>query len=137
MLDHTIYKNKTLKQLKSEYKKWQRETETARKKCIDNGDSFETFMQKTHDMKEKMFFIDKYIRLKETPTVEFGKKWDGILIEIEKFKSWCDENNIKDNTGNGYYATLTSKSNIAALPTDFEFGIYRNDFTHIIWFEPK
>ena len=39
MLDHTIYENKTLKQLKSEYKKWQRETETARKKCIDNGDS--------------------------------------------------------------------------------------------------
>ena len=75
--------------------------------------------------------------MKETPTVEFGKKWDGILIEIEKFKSWCDENNIKDNTGNGYYATLTSKSNIAALPTDFEFGIYRNDFTHIIWFEAK
>ena len=79
MLDHTIYETKSLKQLKSEFKKWEKEVETMRKKCIDESDTFDTFMEKTHDMKEKMFFIDKYIRKKETPTVEFGKEWNGEL----------------------------------------------------------
>jgi len=134
MLDHTIYETKSLKQLKSEYKKWEKEVETMRKKCIDESDTFDTFMEKTHDMKEKMFFIDKYIRKKETPTVEFGKEWNGELIELVRFGSWCLQNSVTDTNGKGYYATITSKSDIEIKPTDVEFGIVRNDFTHVLWF---
>lgn len=135
MLDHTIYKDKTLKQLKSEYKKWEKEVETIRQKCIDDSESFETFMEKSHEMKEKMFFIDKYIRLKETPTVEFGKEWKCELVELTRFGTWCLQNGVTDTNGKGYYATITSKSDIEIKPTDVEFGIVRNDFTHVMWFD--
>ena len=39
-----------------------------------------------------------------------------------------------DDDGTGYYATKDKMSNIYIEPSDITSGIYRNDFTHVVWF---
>ena len=105
--------------------------------CLKDNLSYAEFCNKAHDVKEKMFIVDKLIRLKEDPVVTYGKEWSGKLYEIEKFKELCGENEqiLTDEDGIGYYATETSKSNIIVKPSDFAYeNMIRKDFTHVLWF---
>ena len=53
---------------------------------------------------------------------------------IEEFKNEVEGGLFIDDDGYGYYATDTTKSDIYVYPSDFTENIYRDDFTHIIWF---
>ena len=74
------------------------------------------------------------MRLKKDATVEFGKNWDGDTYTLDEFISRVNGGAFIDDDGYGYYATDNGKSDITVYPSDIKENIYRNDFTHIIWF---
>jgi hypothetical protein len=57
-----------------------------------------------------------------------------IMETIEYFKECCDCGGFIDSDGFGVYATETQVSSIDVNPSDIETGLYRKDFTHVVWF---
>lgn len=102
--------------------------------CAKEGVSYNEFCERAKDVKEKLYFISKYIRLKKDPTVEYGKSWQGNKYTLEKFKSMVESGGFIDYDGYGNYATEDAKSDIVIMPSDIIENIYRKDFSHIIWF---
>lgn len=137
MFDYTVYKEKSYNELIFDRNRLEEKYSQIETECLKDNLSYAEFCNKAHDVKEKMFIVDKLIRLKEDPVVTYGKEWSGKLYEIEKFKELCGENEqiLTDEDGIGYYATETSKSNIIVKPSDFAYeNMIRKDFTHVLWF---
>lgn len=59
---------------------------------------------------------------------------NGELFSIEEFIDYCESGAFIDYDGTGYYATETLKSYIEICPSDIKRGIYRKDFTHVVWY---
>lgn len=129
------YSEKEYSELVAEEKRLSSEDDEIMESCIKEGLSFSEYCKKAQDVREKLFFIDKYIRLKKDPIITYGKEWSGNLLELDKFKLNCEKKIFTDSEGVGYYATENSKSNIEILPSDFEYGLVRSDFTHVVWFD--
>lgn len=101
--------------------------------CAKEGLKWDEFQEKSHDIKESLYFISKYKRLNQSPVVEYGKRWKGRLIPLEEFKTLCENGSFEETDGYGYYATAEAKSDILISPSDILENIYRKDFTHVIW----
>lgn len=136
MLDYTMYPNKSYSELETEYDRLEEKYDEIEKECLKDNLSYDAFCKKAHDVKEKMFMVDKFMRLKEDPVLTYGKEWSGTLYEINKFKEMCDEAHqmFTDDDGLGYYAIEKAKSNIIVKPSDFVYDMVRPDFTHVLWF---
>lgn len=136
MFDYTSYLNKSYSDLVTEYNRLEEKYEQIETDCLKDNLSFAEFCNKAHDVKDKLFAIDKFLRVKEDPILTYGKEWSGTLYEISKFKELCDEahQTFTDEDGIGYYATETAKSNIVIKPSDFTYDMVRTDFTHVLWF---
>lgn len=128
------FENLSYRELKNECKKLQEEYDALMDESLKKGDSFEDFFNIAKPIKEKLYFCEKYKRLKQDPTVEFGKEWKGSTFTLEKFINLVNDGMFIDEDGVGYYATETGKSDIMIFPSDILEGLYRKDFTHIIWF---
>lgn len=128
------YSKKTYDELVKEESILDDEYEKISDECAKEGLSYQEFSIKAKPVKEKLYFISKYLRLKKTPSLEYGKEWKGDLYELEKFISMVRSGGFIDDDGWGYYATETTKSDINIYPSDISENIYRTDFTHIIWF---
>ena len=128
------FENLSYRELKNECKKLQEEYDTLMDESLKKGDSFEDFFNIAKPIKEKLYFCGKYKRLKQDPTVEFGKEWKGSIFTLEKFINLVNDGMFIDEDGVGYYATETGKSDIMIFPSDILEDLYRKDFTHIIWF---
>lgn len=102
--------------------------------CLKEGLSFAEFSERAKKEREALYFIDKYMRLRQDPIVEYGKEWKGDLYTIEEFKNAVRHKLFVDSDGVGYYATETSKSDVEVYPSDFKENLIREDFSHIIWF---
>lgn len=136
MLDYSTYPNKSYSELVSEYNRLEEKYNTIESDCLKDNLSYVEFCNKAHDVKEKMFIVDKFIRLKEDPILTYGKEWSGTLYELNKFKEMCSEEKqlLTDEDGYGYYATETAKSSIIIKPSDVVYDMLRSDFTHVLWF---
>lgn len=136
MFDYTLYPNKSYNDLATEYGRLEDKYDSIEKECLKDNLSYEDFCKKAHDVKERMFMVDKFMRLKEDPILTYGKEWVGTLYDIEKFKELCKEENqlLTDEDGYGYYATETAKSSIPVKPSDVVYDMLRTDFTHVLWF---
>lgn len=136
MIDYTVYLNKTYSELASERNRLEEKYSEIENECLKDNLSYAEFCNKAHDVKEKLFAIDKFMRLKEDPVLTYGKEWSGKLYEINKFRELCDEAHqvFTDEDGFGYYATETTKSSIIVKPSDFVYDMVRDDFTHVLWF---
>lgn len=128
------YENKTYEELLREEERLDERYSEISDACAQEGLTFLEFREKVKPVKEKLYFISKYKRLKQTPTIEYGKEWKGDLFTLEEFKNEVEGGLFIDDDGYGYYATETTKSDIYVYPSDFTENIYRDDFTHIIWF---
>ena len=128
------YSRKTYDELVKEESRLDDEYEKISDECAKEGLSYQEFSNKAKPVKEKLYFISKYLRLKKTPSLEYGKEWKGDLYTLEKFISMVRSGGFIDDDGWGYYATETTKSDINIYPSDISENIYRTDFTHIIWF---
>ena len=58
----------------------------------------------------------------------------GDLFTMKAFKQIVDIGGFIDSDGGGNYATKNQMSNIAINPSDIKSGVYRKDFTHVVWF---
>lgn len=128
------YSKKTYDELVKEESILDDDYEKISDECAKEGLSYKEFSDKVKPVKEKLYFISKYKRLKQTPIIEYGKEWKGELYTLEKFISMVRNGGFIDDDGWGYYATDMTKSDINIYPSDISENIYRTDFTHIIWF---
>lgn len=58
----------------------------------------------------------------------------GDLMTMEAFIDTCECGGFIDYDGIGRYATETQESDIEILPSDITMGVYRKDFSHVVWF---
>lgn len=58
----------------------------------------------------------------------------GDLMTFDEFKECCESGGFIDYDGSGNYATADEESNITINPSDIEEGVYRTDFTHVMWY---
>ena len=126
--------NYTYKELEFKKEKLIEERTTIMNDCAKDNLSYSEFMEKARKVSEEIYIINKIIRLKQIPTMEYGKTWKGETLTIENFINDCKNGKYTDDDGFGYYATDNAKSDIIVYPSDFEDDYYRKDFTHIIWF---
>lgn len=105
--------------------------------CVKRGVSFDEYEKEAMDEVEKIYFIDKFIRKKKEPAIEYGKKWKGRKYTFNDFIKDSNNGTLADTDGIGYYATADGKSDIKIMPSDVKENIYRNDFSHVQWFEKK
>lgn len=124
----------TYKELQKEKQKIEEILSKKTDECAKKGLDFDDMINETKEERNKLFSISKEMRLLQEPTVEFGKQWNGDTYTFEQFKKLCIDEDLTDNDGYGYYATETAKSNVEIIPSDITENKYRNDFTHVIWF---
>lgn len=55
-------------------------------------------------------------------------------MTLGDFIECCNGGSFIDSDGSGNYATETEESNISIHPSDIEEGVYRKDFTHVVWY---
>lgn len=128
------YSNKTYKELVKEEDELAEEFDLMLDNCAKEGLSYFEFCRRAKDVKEKLYFVSKYRRLKQNPTIEYGKEWLGDTFTLENFIELVNDGLFIDSDGYGYYATEDAKSDVYIYPSDIKEGLYRSDFTHIIWF---
>lgn len=128
------YKKYTYEELKNEHSSLFKTKNEIMDKCAKEGASFDDYATEVKEIAEKMYFISREMRLKESPIMEYGKTWKGEFFTIEEFLKHCKDKLFTNEDGVGYYATENAKSNIMACPSDFKDDVYRTDFTHVIWF---
>lgn len=131
---HMDYSNKTYKELVKEEDELAEEFDLMLDNCAKEGLSYFEFCRRAKDVKEKLYFVSKYRRLKQNPTIEYGKEWLGDTFTLENFIELVNDGLFIDSDGYGYYATEDAKSDVYIYPSDIKEGLYRSDFTHIIWF---
>ena len=86
-------------------------------------------------MKLRQLKADQYYQNKEDAYKLVSERYKKFRFKtIEEFKNEVEGGLFIDDDGYGYYATDTTKSDIYVYPSDFTENIYRDDFTHIIWF---
>lgn len=129
-----IFENKTYEELIDIENKLNKEYKEIEKQSLLDGLSYEQFCDKAHDVKQNLFFIAKYKRKIQTPSLVFDKKWNGDTYSFDTFKNKCYSEELTDLDGYGYYATNVAKSDVIIKPSDIIENIYRTDFTHVIWF---
>jgi hypothetical protein len=91
-----------------------------------------------NEMLNETYFLGSMFELQNKLKVNL-KNLEGINeyaheLTVEEFKNEVENGLFIDDDGYGYYATETTKSDIYVYPSDFTENIYRDDFTHIIWF---
>lgn len=131
------YSDKTYDELVKCLNRLEAEYNSIEEQCLKDNLTFDEFCNKAHDVKEGIYFIHKYMRIKATPSITYGKEWNGKLVTLEDFKKGCETGFYGDEDGIGYYATESSKSDVTAMPSDFTENIYREDFPYILWFDNK
>ena len=127
------YKEKTYEELVRESDRLEKRYSDIESDCLKDNLTYNEFCAKAHDVKEQLYFIDKYIRLKKEPLLTYGKDWVGDFMTIEDFRSKCATGSFIDEDGYGYYATETAKSDILIYPSDVTENILREDFPYVIW----
>ncbi len=59
----------------------------------------------------------------------------GDLMKLSDFVEGCKVGPLfTDYDGFGYYATKDKESDITVYPSDIMSGVYRKDFTHVVWY---
>jgi hypothetical protein len=128
------YSNKSYEELLREEERLTEEYSFISDECAQEGVSYKDFCERAKEVKQKLYFISKYMRLKQEPIIEYGKEWNGNTYTLETFQKLVKDKLLMDSDGYGSYATEDAKSNVYVYPSDITENIYRDDFTHIIWF---
>lgn len=103
--------------------------------CAKKGLSFSEYEKEATPIMDELYFLEKDLRQIQDPIMVFGKKWKGKIYTFEEFKNNVINRKLRDSDGYGYYATDNAKSDIIIRPSDIIENIYRQDFTHVIWFK--
>ena len=91
--------NYTYKELEFKKEKLIEERSSIMNDCARDNLSYSEFMEKARKVSEEIYFINKIIRLKQIPTMEYGKTWKGDTITIENFINDCKNGKYTDDDG--------------------------------------
>ena len=101
----------------------------------DDGNSWEMYKEKCQPYWDDNEILYTAKSMKETPEMRpFNELDRKCLMTINEFKSNCRYGAFMDTDGVGYYATDKEVSNIEASPNVFRYGVIREDFTHVCWY---
>lgn len=125
--------NKTLKDIEREIEALQKNINDNEDECAKNGMTFEEMIEKTKELRKKMFFLSKEKRLLQDPEIKTGRKWKGKFFTIEAFVEMSKNGELIDDDGYGYYATNGGVSDVMILPSDIIVDKYRKDFNMVLW----
>jgi hypothetical protein len=103
-----------------------------------------------NDCAKKNMPWDKYLKTVEPHTKAYDKALNeyrmivtpemesipdyGDHMTMETFVNCCKDGGFINYDGSGNYATATEMSDISVSPSDIMSGVYRKDFTHVVWF---
>jgi len=73
------------------------------------------------------------LRTLVVPVMEAIPKY-GDHMTLKDFIKNVKSGGFIDYDGSGNYATETQMSDITIYPSDINSGVYRKDFSHIVWF---
>ena len=125
--------NKTLNVIEKEIESLQQIITDKEDECAKNGMTFDEMIEKTKELRKKMFFLSKEKRLLQEPEIKTGRKWKGKFLTIEAFIEMSRNGELTDDDGNGYYATNGGVSDVMILPSDIIVDKYRKDFNMVLW----
>lgn len=128
-------KFETLEDYQEEYNRLQEVYNQLVDDSLKNGMAWEAMVARTKPIREEQVKIKRHIRQLQAPEMTFDKKWRGKLLTLEEFVKGAKNGVYTDFNGYGYYATAIGKSDIMIFPSDILENIYRDDFTHVIWFK--
>lgn len=128
------YSTFSIKELNKELERLSEKYQEIQDECIKEGLPYSEFCDKAYDVKERLYFVGKYLRLKQEPAIDFRKNVDGDKYTIEQFKEMCEDGVFADSDGFGNYATETGTSDVEIIPSDILENLYRKDFPYVIWF---
>lgn len=118
---------KQVKELEEKVKYWENEID----KAFDESQTVEEYLScachEHYRYFKRVYKLYEEYELREIPDY-------GDHMTIEYFKECCDCGGFIDSDGFGVYATETQVSSIDVNPSDIETGLYRKDFTHVVWF---
>ena len=127
------YNNLTLEEIESRIKENNRKLKEIWD--TDNSSSWEVYREKCQPYWDEDYALCTAKALKKTPEMRpFNELDRKCLMTINEFKSNCRYGAFMDTDGFGYYATDKEVSNIEASPNAFRYGIIREDFTHVCWY---
>lgn len=118
----------------SEYETICKEISEKENECAGKGMDFLSMVEETKELRKKAFVLSKEMRIRQEPNIKTGRKWKGQFFEFDAFIEFVKAENVNDNDGYGYYATNGGVSDIFIYPSDIEFGLYRKDFSRVLWF---
>ena len=126
--------NENYEDLKREAKKIEKRIIDAEDALAKEGVPFEEMVDKTREDRVKLFRLSKEMRLIQDPGFQPKKKWKGKFMTMENFIKMCNEENITDEDGYGFYANGKMVTDIKIFPSDIMTEMYRKDFAEILWF---
>lgn len=126
--------NEKYNDLVREAKKIEKKIKEDEENLAKEGVSFDDMIEKTREDRIKLFKLSKEMRLIQDPGFQPKKKWKGKFMTMENFIKMCNEENITDEDGYGFYADKKVVTDIKIFPSDIMTEMYRKDFTEILWF---
>lgn len=126
--------NEKYNDLVREAKKIEKKIKEDEENLAKEGVSFDDMIEKTREDRVKLFKLSKEMRLIQDPGFQPKKKWKGKFMTMENFIKMCNEENITDEDGYGFYTDKKVVTDIKIFPSDIMTEMYRKDFTEILWF---
>jgi len=96
-------------------------------------ETHEGFASHMNPIWKKIQKVNRELNLLRTPIMSPIPEY-GSWYTLEDFRKICLSGGFIDYDGNGNYSTEKEMSDIEIVPSDIKSGIYRKDFTHVIWF---
>ena len=102
---------------------------------IPGGLDFAQYEAKVEEIYKDVNRLSSEYRLIQTPKLKEAGEFElECLMTFEEFKDCCESGGFIDYDGSGRYGNATHESNIPIYPSDIMSGEFRNDFTHVYWY---
>lgn len=123
-----------LKKLNKKLKKAEKALNKKRDSFVfGESKSFQDFQNHCKKEVKKYRTISQKVRLIKPYTLNDIPEY-GHHMTLKDFIECCEAGGFIDYDGSGTYATETQESDIAIYPSDIMSGVFRQDFTHVVWY---
>ena len=120
-------------ELEEKIDKLQDEVHEIWEKSFDRKDGWEWYS--THPKLKELVRLERELRLVKDYTLRDIKGECGNLMTLESFAEACRVGPLFiDSDGCGEYAFKDKVSDLSIYPSDITSGVYRKDFTHVMWY---
>lgn len=117
--------------LEKDYERLSDELDKLWDESFNRPDGWEWYIN--HPVMKEYEKCSRELRLIDDYTLEDLPSY-GHHMSLEEFIECCLDEGFIDNDGSGVYATKDKASDIEICPSDIIAGVYRKDFTHVVWF---